>query len=489
METIAYIILGIIAGSLAVWFIAKARIQTVYNQQISVLQKEQSDRLVELEGRAKSAEAVNTELRQQIQQRDTEINQIRSELDTEKQSKIEALTRLEESQKNLEEQKSLLETMKTEMTDTFNALSSAALKSSSEDFLRLASEHLGKVVADTKGKLGEHQVAMDGMIKPLHEMLKRYEEQIRAIEETRHKAYGSLEEQLRALATTHETLQKETSNLVSALRKPQVRGRWGEMQLRRVAELSGMSMHCDFTEQQSMDTEKGRIRPDMIVHLPMDREIVVDAKVSLEAYLDAFSGTTEDERKAKMEKHAQQVRAHMNRLASKEYWSQFKQSPEFVVLFIPGESFLSSALEMDNTLIEDGIQKKVIIATPTTFIALLRAIAYGWRQEQVTKNAQEISILGRELYERMSTLVKHFDEIGSAIEKAMGAYNKVIGSMELRVLPSVRKFKELGVTGAEDIPILEQIDQIPRSLSFLDSDAHESNKLILETGESSAKDG
>ncbi|HBU05040.1 MAG TPA: hypothetical protein DEA95_00125 [Nitrospiraceae bacterium] len=288
------------------------------------------------------------------------------------------------------------------------------------------------------------------------------------MEDGRHKAYGSLEEQLRTLASTHETLQKETSNLVSALRKPQVRGRWGEMQLRRVAELSGMSVHCDFTEQQSVDTEKGKIRPDMIVHLPMDREIVVDSKVSLEACLDAASAQTEEERKTKMEKHAQQVRAHMNKLASKEYWSQFNKSPEFVVLFIPGESFLSSAIEMDNTIIEDGIEKRVIIATPTTFIALLRAIAYGWRQEQVTKNAQAISELGRQLYERMNTLVQHLENVGSGLDKAIGAYNKAVGSMESRVLPSVRKFKELGVTGAEEIPIIEQIDHTPRNLNLLE---------------------
>ncbi len=478
MELIAYIILGIVISGLVVWFLAKARFQGIYTKQVADLQVSYSNQITGLEKRASGAEARIEELRQQIERRDSEISQVRNELGTEKQLKVEAHTRLEESQKNLEEQKSLLEAMKTEMTDTFNALSSAALKSSSEDFLRLASEHLGKVVVETKGKLGEHQAAIDGLIKPLHEALRRYEEQVRLIEESRHKAYGSLEEQLRALASTHEQLQKETSNLVSALKKPQVRGRWGEITLRRVAELSGMSAHCDFTEQISVETESGRQRPDMIVQLPMEREIVVDAKVSLDAYLDALSASTDDERKAKMDKHAQQVRAHMNRLGSKEYWSQFKQSPEFVVLFIPGESFLSAALDVDSTLIEDGIQKRVIIATPTTFIALLRAIAYGWRQEQITKNAQEISILGKELYERIYTLVKHFVDIGSAIGKAMDCYNKVIGSMELRVLPSVRKFKELGVTGAEEIPVLEQIDKTPRSLSLLESESNESEKSL-----------
>lgn len=229
-----------------------------------------------------------------------------------------------------------------------------------------------------------------------------------------------------------------------------------------------MSIHCDFTEQQSMDTDKGRIRPDMVVHLPMEREIVVDSKVSLEAYLDAVSVSAEDEKKVKLDRHAQQVRAHMNKLASKEYWSQFKRSPEFVVLFIPGESFLSAALDSDNTLIEDGIQRRVIIATPTTFIALLRAIAYGWRQEQITKNAQDISELGRQLYERMHILVQHFDNVGSNLEKAIGAYNKAVGSMETRILPSVRRFRELGVTGGDEIPIIEQVDQKARSLDIIE---------------------
>ncbi|HXX53211.1 MAG TPA: DNA recombination protein RmuC [Thermodesulfovibrionales bacterium] len=468
-----FLIAGLFVGSIAAWLVVSALRKLSDSREIADLRMGFSQQIAESEGKAKSAEAVNNELRQQVCQKETALDQIRTELDRERQSKIEALTRLEAAQKSFEEQKTLIDAMKREMTDTFNALSSAALKSSSEDFLRLASEHLGKVVSDTKGKLGEHQAAMNGMIKPLYETLKKYEEQIRAIEESRHKAYGSLEEQLRALASTHENLQRETNNLVSALRKPQVRGRWGEMQLRRVAELSGMSMHCDFTEQQSVDTEKGKVRPDMVVHLPMEREIVVDSKVSLEAYLEAISASTEEERKAKMERHAQQVRAHMIKLASKEYWSQFRQSPEFVVLFIPGESFLSSALESDNSLIEDGIEKRVIIATPTTFIALLRAIAYGWRQEQLTKNAQEISELGRQLYERMGILVQHLESIGVNLEKAIGAYNKAVGSVEARVLPSVRKFRELGVTAAEEISALEQIDMTPRSVNVLPEESRE----------------
>ncbi|MEW6585126.1 MAG: DNA recombination protein RmuC [Nitrospirota bacterium] len=473
---IASLFLGLIIGSIAAWFVAGSRRQKECAKQVADLRMEHTMRLADVEGRLKYAEAQVGELRQTAEKKESELVGLRSDLSSEKQTKVEAVTRLEAARKSFEEQKALIEEMKAEMSDTFNALSSAALKSSSEDFLRLASEHLGKVVTETKGRLGEHQAAMNGMIKPLYETLKRYEEQIRGIEESRHRAYGSLEEQLRSLALTHETLQRETSNLVSALRKPQVRGRWGEMQLKRVAELSGMSMHCDFTEQQSVDTEKGKIRPDMIVHLPMEREIVVDSKVSLEAYLDAVSASADDVRKAKMEKHAQQVRAHMVKLGSKEYWSQFKKSPEFVVLFIPGESFLSSALEADNSLIEDGIQRRVIIATPTTLVALLRAIAYGWRQEQMTKNAQAISELGRQLYERMNTFAQHFDNIGSSLEKAIAAYNKAVASLETRILPSVRRFRELGATGAEEIPVVEQIDHTPRNVSILESDLERNSK-------------
>lgn len=462
---IAFLIGAVVAG-IAAWFFSASRAQARQARELSDLRLSLGARIAELEGAAKGAEGLLGELRQQIGERDNELASLRSELVVERQAKVEALTRLDAAQKGLEEQKALIEEVKREMIDTFNALSAAALKSSNEDFLRLASERLDRVVSDTKGRLGEHQAALDGMIKPLSETLKRYEEQVRLIEESRHKAYGSLEEQLRTLALTHEGLQKETSKLVTALRKPHVRGRWGEMQLRRVAELSGMAMHCDFTEQQSLDTEKGRIRPDMIVHLPAEREIVVDSKVSLEAYLDAVAANTEEERRSGMQRHTQQVRTHMQRLASKDYWSQFRQSPEFVVMFIPGESFLSAALEIDATLIEDGIQKGVIIATPMTFVALLRAIAFGWRQEQLTKNAQEVSVLGRELYERIAVMARHFEDLGRSIERSIGSYNKIVGSLESRVLPSVRRFRELGVSAAEEIPVIDQIDQKPRNLEF-----------------------
>jgi len=398
-----------------------------------------------------------------LQQKDEEINRLKDELIKEKQVSSEALTRLETSQKNLEDQKQIIESMKKEMTDTFNALSSAALKSSSEDFLRLASQNLEKILEATKGKLGEHQAAMDGIIKPLQDALKRYEEQIMLLEGERKKMYGSLEEQLRTLALTSENLKQETLNLVTALRKPQVRGRWGEMQLLRVAELSGMSHYCDFSLQTTIDSEKGKFRPDMVVHLPSERDIIVDSKVPLDAYLDAISAKTEEEKRVNLTRHAQQIKNHIKNLSSKEYWSQFERSPEFVVLFIPAESFLSSALEVDPSILEFALEKKIIIATPMTFVALLRAVSFGWQQKTLAEHAYRINELAKELYDRFGTTLKHLDGLGIALKKATEQYNNTIGSIESRILPSLRRFKELGVSVAGELPSSEEITVFPRT--------------------------
>ncbi|HAK88029.1 MAG: hypothetical protein A2X55_01350 [Nitrospirae bacterium GWB2_47_37] len=424
--------------------------------------------------KAGRSEAVNNELRQQIRQKDSEISQLRTELDTEKQQRIETSTRLEEAQKrledsykNLEDQKALIEVMKAELTDTFKAHASAALKSSNEDFLKLASEHLGKILAETKGKLGEHKEAIDGTVKPLQDILKRYEEQIQVIEKNRHESFGSLTQQIRSLSSMQEQLQKETSNLVTVLRRPKVSGSWGEIGLRRVAELAGMTAYCDFYEQESISTDTGRLRPDMVVRLPNGREIVVDAKAPVDAYLNAVSASSEEERKKAMGNYITQVRNHMNTLGEKAYWDQFKQSPEIVVMYLPGESFFSAALEHDHKLIEDGSAKKVILSTPTTFIALLKAIAYGWQQDQITKSAQEISNLGKELYERFSIVLEHFSDTGGAIRKAVESYNKSVSSMETRLIPSVRKFKELGVSSPREIASPAEISQSTKNIEHL----------------------
>jgi len=357
----------------------------------------------------------------------------------------------------------------TKLADTFKGLSADALKSNNQAFLDLAKKTLEAVGAETKGDIGKREEAIDALIKPLQETLKRYEEQIQAMEESRQKAYGSLEEQLRSLSTTQQQLQRETGNLVTALRTPQVRGRWGEITLHRVVELAGMSEHCDSVEQTTIDSEAGRLRPDMIIHLPADREIVVDAKVSLDAYLDTLSASSEEERNAAMARHARQVRNHMNQLAAKSYWDPCLKAPQFVVMFIPGESFFAAAVDCDRSLIEDGMARQVVPATPTTLMALLRAVAYGWRQEQIAENAKAISDLGKQLYERLKTLAEHFDDMGRSLEKAIIAYNRAVGSLESRVFPAARRFKELGAATGEEIPAIEVIDQAPRALTSPDA--------------------
>jgi DNA recombination protein RmuC len=302
-------------------------------------------------------------------------------------------------------------------------------------------------------------------VLPLQEALGRYETQIRELESSRQQAYGSLEQQVRALALSSAELQREAGNLVTALRTPHVRGRWGEITLHRVVELSGMTAHCDYVEQVTTERDGNRLRPDMVVHLPVGRQIVVDAKVPLTAYLDAMNARGPEERAGALGRHAHQMRQHMTALAGKAYWEEFGAAAELVVMFIPGEAFVAAAVEMDPSLIEDGMARKVVIATPTTLIALLRAIAFGWRQEQIAENAERICELGRQLYDRLRTLGVHFDDVGRSLARATAAYNKSVGSMESRVLPAARRFRDLGAATGAEIPSLEAIDEQPRELT------------------------
>jgi DNA recombination protein RmuC len=301
------------------------------------------------------------------------------------------------------------------------------------------------------------------------ESLETLDSQIRAIENVRSAAYGSLSEQVRSLAETQTQLRSETANLVKALRAPVVRGRWGEIQLKRVVELAGMIDHCDFYEQGSVTTDDGRLRPDLVVRLPGDKNIVVDAKAPLQAYLEALEAPTDEIRAVKLKEHAAQVRIHTSKLSAKGYWEHLQPTPEFVVLFLPGETFFSAALEQDPALIEMGVSQRVILATPTTLIALLRAVSYGWRQELVAENAQKISELGQELYERIATMVEHLAHLRSSLNTSVTAFNRTVGALQERVLPSVRKFKELGIASKKDLKEFEPIDNVPRELPATES--------------------
>jgi len=357
---------------------------------------------------------------------------------------------------------------KDQLADTFKALATDVLRGNSETFIGQATQAFKTVKTEAEGDLAQRQQAIEGLIKPLNEALQRYETQIASMERARQSAYGGLDQHLKTLAQAHERLQQETGNLVKALRSPQVRGQWGEITLKRVAELAGMVEHCDFREQETVQGETGRLRPDMIIQLPAGRQIVVDAKTVLAAYLEAVEAQDDEVRRERLRQHATQVRARMDQLSAKAYWSQFAQAPEFVVLFLPGEQFLGAALEYDRTLIEEGFAKKVVIATPTTLIALLRAVAYGWRQEQLAENAQAISALGKDLFERMAVLAEYLSDVGASLNKSVTAYNKAVGSLEARVLPSARRFKDLGIGSEKDIPKLESLEQAPRPVPEVD---------------------
>jgi DNA recombination protein RmuC len=361
------------------------------------------------------------------------------------------------------ERAALLEQSEGRLRAAFESLAGETLRTNSEMFLQLAKESLGRDQVVATNALKERETAIAQLVEPLRTALEKTEAQVQALERERRDAFTSLRVQIEGLAGGHVQLQRETRNLVTALRRPEVRGRWGEMTLRRVVELAGMAEHCDYTEQLHLFTDEGALRPDMVVHMPESRDLVVDAKTPLDAYLEAIEATTDEARGVALKRHAQQVEMRVRQLGSKNYWAQFERSPEFAVLFLPGDQFLSAALAERPELLESALKLGVIIATPSTLIALLKTVAYGWRQSAVAENAATIRELGQELYRRLGNFVGHISQLGQRLGKAVEAYNSAVGSLERQVLPQARRFPELGVTADAPLAQLEPVAQLARN--------------------------
>jgi DNA recombination protein RmuC len=420
---------------------------------------------------------------------EVELRDRRDQLSTLREELARAGAAVEHEREGAAEKLRLLGEAKDELANAFKALSAEALKTNNTSFLELARTTLERFQAQAKDDLEQRRVAVEHLVAPIKESLVKVDGQIQHLERARAEAYGALLGQVRTLAESQERLRAETGNLVTALRAPAVRGRWGEIQLRRVVEMAGMLAHCDFAEQVTATVDERRLRPDLIVKLPGGKNVVVDAKAPLQAYLEAVEAPDEETRAARLGDHARQIRQHMAKLSMKSYWEQFQPAPEFVVMFIPGEAFYSAALEQDPGLIEEGVGQRVLPATPTTLIGLLRAVAYGWHQETVAESARAVSKLGKELHGRLAVLGDHMARLGQQLDRAVSTYNQTVGSLERRVLPAARRFSELGADGGRDIPALEPVDkttQAPQALELTGGLAEEHSDPAVPTPERDA---
>jgi DNA recombination protein RmuC len=431
MELIAALIAGVALGALIGWLFA----------------------------RANAAGAIATAAQERAQREDLgrEVGELRDKLAIAQSEKVAADTELRNAKERIEQERALLDDAEKKLTDTFKLLAADALRTTSDDFIKRADEKF-RAERETAGKDFEaRQKSIDELVKPARESLTKLDGELRRIENDRRESQGNLKSQL-------ESLGAQTGRLVDALKTPVVRGRWGEVQLRNVAEIAGMTDHCDFFEQESVTTDDGWLRPDMVVRLPGGKNVVVDSKAPLKAYLEALEAVDDAARTIKLKEHASQIRKHVEQLSSKSYQDALKPTPEFVVLFLPGEMFFSAALQQDPALIEDAAAKKVVLASPTTLIAVLRAVAYGWRQERLAENAERISVLGQELHERIATMAGYFADLGGALDRALREYNRTLSSLESRVLVTARKFRELGVASKQEIADAEFIETARREL-------------------------
>lgn len=461
MESAVFLLIGTSVGGLVAWFAGQSKI----NAAVERVRTETRAETAVLNEKLSHRDAKIAELETDLNEQKSETESRRTDAERARTETAELKVKLEEESKAAREKLALVGEAEKNLSDAFRALSAEALKSNNQAFLDLAKTNLEKFQQGAEQNLKGRELAIAELVKPLKESLEKVDGKIQELESKRTAAYSALNTHLELLVQNHDQLRSETSNLVKALRAPQVRGRWGEMTLKRVAELAGMVEHCDFVEQESKSLESGRLRPDMVVKLPQGRQIVVDAKTPLQAYLDALEAKSEADQERLLADHARHIQDHLRQLSGKAYWDQFQPTPEFVVLFVPGESFFSAALKRNPDLIEEGVRQRVILATPTTLIALLKSVGYGWRQERLAKNAEEISGLARDLYERIAVLGNHFDGLGRALKKSVEEFNKAVGSLETRVLPQARKFQELGVNPKENIPELEEVQVSPRNLS------------------------